>query len=181
MPVANFSATRKAAEDAGLLGGGDYYKYKEGDNRLRLMSPCLPHNGDYKGKPNFKWLCYVLDRRDGKVKVHFMPHKVYKAIEALQLNPDYAFEEVPMSYDITIAAKGAGTKEVEYSVIPARKEIPLTRDERDAFEEMKSLEEVQSALHEKAKKRDDEERSQAPQVDHDSGQMDPITDDDIPF
>lgn len=177
----DFDAARKQAEKEGQVGSSDIFKVKEGDNRIRIMSELLPHRSSFKGEPNFKWLCYVLDRRDGKVKVHFMPHKVYKAIEALQLNPDYAFEEVPMPYDITIAAKGAGTKEVEYSVIPARKEIPLTRDERDAFEEMKSLEEVQSALHEKAKKRDDEDRSQAPQVDHDSGPMDPITDDDIPF
>lgn len=152
MPKADFAATRKQAEDAGMLGGGDYYKYKEGDNRIRLMSNCLPHNGEYQGRPNFKWLCYVLDRRDGKVKLHFMPHKIYKAIEALQSNPDYEFGEVPMPYDLTIHAKAAGTKEVEYSLIPARKETPLTDDEESDLDQQKPLEELQRVLLEKQKK-----------------------------
>lgn len=181
MATANFAAARKAAEDQGLLGGGDYYKFKEGDNRLRLMSVCLPHEGSYKGKRNFKWLCYVLDRRDGKIKVHFMPHKVYKAIEALQENPDYTFTEVPMPYDITIAAKGAGTKEVEYSVIPARKETPLTDDEEEALEAVKPIEDVQAALYEKASKASSDDDHADQRSHHDDPPMEPITDDDIPF
>src|SRR4051812_22107250 len=115
MPV-NFAERRKEAEDAGLVGGSDYLKLKEGDNRLRLMTECLPHAGTYQGKKNFKWLCYVIDRRDGKVKPFFMPHKIYKAIEALQMNPDYEFFDVPMPYDVTINAVKAGTKDVVYTV-----------------------------------------------------------------
>jgi hypothetical protein len=152
MAKADFAAARKQAEDAGLLGGGDYYKCKEGDNRVRLMSMCLPHTSEFKGKRNFKWLCYVLDRRDGNVKAYFMPHKIYKAIEALQMNPDYAFEEVPMPYDITVHAKGAGTKEVEYSLIPARKETPLTADEESDLDQQKPLAELQKLLIEKQQK-----------------------------
>src|SRR6187401_2541760 len=98
----NFAEARRQAEAAGQIGGGDIYKYKEGDNRFRLMSDCIPHSGEYQGKPNFKWLCYVLDRRDNKVKVHFMPHSIYKSIEALQENPDYTFEALPMPYDVTV-------------------------------------------------------------------------------
>jgi hypothetical protein len=149
MPKADFASARKQAEDAGLLGGGDYYKYKEGDNRLRLMTMCLPHTSEFKGKQNFKWLCYILDRRDNKVKAHFMPHKIYKAIEALQMNPDYAFDEVPMPYDLTVHAKGAGTKEVEYSLIPARRETPLTADEEADLDQQKPLAELQKLLIEK--------------------------------
>lgn len=149
---ADFGAARKQAEDAGLLGGGDYLKFKEGDNRFRLMSICLPHADEYQGRKNFKWLCYVLDRRDNKVKALFMPHKIYKAIEALQVNPDYTFEEVPMPYDITVNAKGAGTKEVEYSLIPARKETPLTAAELADLNEQKPLDELQTALFEKKQK-----------------------------
>jgi hypothetical protein len=145
----DFGAARRQAEDAGLLGSGGFYKYKEGDNRIRLMSECLPHTSDFQGKKSFKWLCYVLDRRDGKVKAHFMPHTVYKAIEALQVNPDYAFEEVPMPYDLTVHAKGAGTKEVEYSLIPARRETPLTEDEADDLHKQKPIKELQAAIKEK--------------------------------
>jgi hypothetical protein len=145
----DFAAGRKAAEASGAISGGDYYKFKEGDNRIRLMTECLPHQGEYKGTKNFKWLCYVLDRRDGKIKTFFMPHTVYKSIEALQVSDDYAFVEVPMPYDITIHAKKAGTKEVEYSLIPARRETPLTDDELAELDGMKPIKDVQKALKEK--------------------------------
>src|SRR6185436_8339968 len=145
----DFGGTRKQAEADGLLGGSGTFKAKEGDNRVRLMSECLPYQNDYKGEKSFKWLCYVLDRRDGGIKAYFMPHTVYKAIEALQANPDYAFAEVPMPYDLTIRAVKAGTKDVEYSVIPARKELPLTDDEEQAYHKVKHISEVKAALREK--------------------------------
>lgn len=183
MARVDFGATRKQAEEAGLLGGGDIYKYQEGDNRIRLMSECLAHTSEYQGKRNFKWLCYVIDRRDGRVKVHFMPHKIYKAIEALQINPDYAFDEVPMPYDITVHAKGAGTKDVEYSLIPARRETPLTDDEHDDLDNQTPLDEIQQKLIEKQQKngsaapaRQETQRSAAPTT-----ATPLLTDDDIPF
>lgn len=148
----NFAERRKEAEDAGLIGGGDYLKLKEGDNRLRLMSECLPHAGTYQGKSNFKWLCYVLDRRDGKVKPFFMPHKIYKAIEALQMNPDYEFDDVPMPYDVTVNALKAGTKDVVYTIVPARKNTPVTEAEAKDLAAAKPLADLQKALKEKQQK-----------------------------
>lgn len=146
MAKVDFAANRRQAEDAGQISSGNSYKLKEGQNRIRLMSLCLAHPGEFKGTKTFKWLCYVLDRRDQKVKPFFMAHTIYKAIEALQSEPDYAFVEVPMPYDLTITAKGAGTKEVEYSVIPARKETPLTPEEELKLEEMKPLADLQAAI-----------------------------------
>ena len=154
MPKVDFGAARKQAEDSGLISSGTSYKYKEGDNRLRLMSECVPHTSDFQGKKSFKWLCYVLDRRDGKVKTHFMPHTVYKSIEALQTNPDYAFEEVPMPYDLTIHAKGAGTVDVEYSLIPARRETPLTEAELEDWHKQKPIKDVQTAIRQKQDAKD---------------------------
>lgn len=149
----NFAERRKEAEDAGLVGGGDYLKMKEGDNRFRLMSECLPHQSAYQGKKNFKWLCYVLDRRDGKVKPFFMPHKIYKAIEALQTNPDYEFFDVPMPYDLTVNALKAGTKDVVYTVVPARKNTAVTEAEEEDLAAAKPLADLQKALKEKAAER----------------------------
>jgi len=174
MPV-DFGAALKQAEDAGLVGG-DYLKLKEGDNRMRLMSECLPHEGEYQGKRNFKWLCYVLDRKDGKVKPFFMPHTIYKQIVALQQNPDYEFSDVPMPYDLTINAKGAGTKDVVYTLMPARKNTDLTGAELVLLNEQKSLKELQQALREKQAKGGN---SAPPHSDDDhSG---PVGDSDVPF
>lgn len=145
----SFADRRKEAEKAGLLGSGDYLKLKEGANRMRLMSECLPHAGEYQGRKTFKWLCYVVDRVDGKVKPFFMPHTIYKQIESLQVSEDYAFADVPMPYDLTINAKGAGTKEVEYAVVPARKNTNITPGEMDDFDKCKPLKELQAALNDK--------------------------------
>ena len=176
MPKVDFGAQRKEAEDQGLIGGGAFFKFKEGDNRLRLMSKCLPHTSVFDGKKNFKWLCYILDRTDGEVKPFFMPHKIYKAIEALQVNPDYAFEDVPMPYDLTVHAKKAGTKDVEYTLIPARKETPITADEHEKLDAMKPLEELKQALDAKQEKGG----VHPPAAAH-APIASELTDDDIPF
>lgn len=172
--MGSFAEARKSAEKSGLLGSGDYLKLKEGGNRLRLMSECLPHQGEYKGTKNFKWLCYVLDRADGKVKPFFMPHSIYKQIEALQDSEDYAFAEVPMPYDLTVNAVGAGTKEVVYTLMPARKESPITALEYQQFSELQPLKELQVKLREKTKATAGQ--SDPPPVDDT-----PLTDADIPL
>ena len=129
MPV-DFGAAMKAAEQAGMLSSGDYLKLKAGPNRFRLMSECLPHEGEYQGKKNFKWLCYVLDRVDGKVKLFFMPHRIYKQIAEFQHSEEYAFDDVPMPYDLTLTADAkVGTKDVTYALTPARSNKPLTPEE----------------------------------------------------
>jgi hypothetical protein len=184
MPKADFAATRAQAEADGLLSSGGFFKFKEGDNRLRLMSICLPHTSVFDGRKNFKWLCYILDRRDGEVKAFFMPHKVYKAIEALQLDPEYAFEEVPMPYDINIKAKWAGTKEVEYTLLPARRATDVTPEEMEKLEAAKPLQELKDAINEKQNKGHNSASSAKPESET-PPQHQPVgqalVDDDIPF
>jgi hypothetical protein len=150
----SFAEARRQAEQQGLLGKGDIYKLKEGSNQIRLCSMCLPHSSVFNGTRSFKWLCHVIDRRDGKVKPFFMPHTIYKQIEALQDSEDYGFTDVPMPYDVRINAKGAGTKDVEYSLIPAKKETLLTEAEREDLAQQKPLAELQEKLKEKAAERE---------------------------
>lgn len=85
-----------------------------------LVSECIENPSVFEGEKRFQWLCFVLDRKGGQVKPYFMPVTVYRQIEALQENPDYRFDEVPMPDDLTLNAKGAGTKEVVYTILPAR-------------------------------------------------------------
>lgn len=161
--MGSFADRLKQAEEAGLVGTGDYLKFKEGPNRFRLLTECLPHPGEYKGTKNFKWLCYVVDRRDNKVKPLFMPHTVYKQIAALQISDDYFFSDVPMPYDVTVHADGAGTKEVKYSVMPAKRETPLTTAELAELDKAKPLADLQKALKEKREK---QSASAPPEDDH---------------
>jgi hypothetical protein len=145
----SFADARKAAEREGMLGSSDYLKIKEGGNRIRILTNFIPHPSEFKGRKTFKWIGYVIDRSDGQVKPYFMPHTIYKILEDLQESEDYSFDEPPMPYDLTITAKGAGTIDVEYSVMPAKKETPLTPEERNALDAMKPLEELRAALRAK--------------------------------
>ena len=102
-----------------------------------------------------KDLRYFDDQEPNEEARRYLPHVIYKAIEALQLNPDYEFREVPMSYDITINAKKAGTKEVEYQLLPARKESPLTDDEEADLDAQKPIAELQKLLEDKEQGKSD--------------------------
>lgn len=112
-----------------------YFSIEEGDNRIQLLTHCEPLPQKWTGQKyevaqegdtgvSIKGVCWVL--QDGKIKEAKLPYTVVKAIRALQNDPDYQFEEFPMPRLINIKAKGAGTKEVEYSVIPSPKETTVT-------------------------------------------------------
>lgn len=146
----DFQATEEVAQKEYNLGKGQYFKVQNGNNKVRLVSACLPHDGEYQGKPNFKWLCQVLDRTDGLVKPYFMPHKVYAQIRDLQLDPEYAFKTVPMPYDINIKTTDAGVITAKYQVIPARTSVPLTTEEQNLVTEAPSVQELQKRVYEKA-------------------------------
>lgn len=146
----SFSSAREQAEKEFGLGKGQYLKLKEGNNTIRLMSPCVGHEDTYNGRKNFKWVCWVIDRADNVIKPFFMPHSIYTDIEAYQMNPEYAFETVPMPYDVTIHAKGAGTKEVKYTVTPARQNTPLTGAETEEFGKRMDIHEFVKKLKDKA-------------------------------
>lgn len=147
MTKVNFAAAKEKAAAEGLLGSKPW-KPKEGDNRIRLVSECLPHPGNYNGKATFKWLCQILDKASGLVLPYFMPSSVYDQIEALQTNPEYAFEEVPMPYEVTLNAKGAGSKDVVYTVTPARTNTPLTEAEKAAVADAGSIRDYQKSVYE---------------------------------
>lgn len=172
----DFDAARKQAEKEGQVGSSDIFKVKEGDNRVRVMSELLPHRSTFKGEPNFKWLCYVLDRRDSLIKPYFMPHGISKFIGALQQSEDYSFDSVPMPYDITIHADGAGTKEVKYSVVPARTNTPVTPAELNELDKKKPLKELQAILRAKDAERNGDTSDGEPVAA--GGRFDP---DEIPF
>lgn len=125
-------AIEKAESEYGL-GKGEYFKVQEGVNKIRVVSELVFHEGNWQGKPNYKMVCWVIDRRDGVVKPYFMPLTIARTLGTMQEEPEYAFKDFPMPYDITINAKGAGTKEVEYQVVAARQNTSLTEAEKEAI------------------------------------------------
>lgn len=141
--------------------GGGWFKFAEGNNRMRLVSDGAvmsehfqkgyDHNGICYGKDKGCWGCKggvktsfrklyrIIDRKkihnaegeeiEAGIKLIKLGSKIIKQLDALAENEDYSFDSFPMPYDITINAVGAGTMEVEYSVVPSPKMIPLTETE----------------------------------------------------
>ena len=163
----SFSASQAEAEKKYNIGKGEYFKVKEGSNKLRLVSECLAHPSEYNGQKTFKWLCQVIDRADGVVKPYFMPTTVFKAIEALQLSEDFSFDGVPMPYDIVVNAKGAGSKEVVYTVMPT-KEKPLTKDELEMLASKPTVQDLQNKIYEKVKEPEHKTALDVEEVDFDN-------------
>ena len=170
----SFADELSVAEKQYAIGGNDQFKFVEGDNRLRVLSPGKPiatHRGfanpkefhtcygvengcPYHGeneapRTSVHFVMWILDRTDSKVKLAYMPYTIMKALRDLQNNPDYEFDNLPMPYDITVKATKAGTKEVEYSVVPARKNEPLTVEEQSAFMDKKTVDEVIEGMYAK--------------------------------
>jgi hypothetical protein len=122
----------KTAETVG--GSGNWFKLKEGNNVFRVLTEpteffekfkvgvCYENCG-FKGSP--KYLCYIYDQEDKQVKLFRMNFTIAQALAAFQLDDEYKFDGFPMPYNVKVLAKGAGTKEVSYSVIPGRlSELP---------------------------------------------------------
>lgn len=149
-----------------------FFKIEEGDNKIRILSPSISIAQHFQGKkerpaicggdncsfnhkespPQIKWLVYLWDYKDNKVKLARLPYTVIKAIAGFQQNPEYAFEDVPMPYDVTIQAKGAGTKEVAYTIIPARQNSPVSEEALNDLAGRKNILEVVDSMKNKAAK-----------------------------
>lgn len=105
-------------------------------------------------KPGVKYLWWVIDRKDGKVKIAELPYSVCQPIADLKNSDEYGFESAP-NYDIIITKKktGPAATDVEYSVVPSRKDTPLTEEEKATFSEKPSLEEIVEKMKSKEKEK----------------------------
>ena len=112
------------------------------------FDPANPQAGEHQ-KANLKWAMYVIDRKDNKIKLAFMPHTVIKAVAEYQKSEDYSFDGLPMPYDITLKAKGAGTKEVEYTLMPSPKQSELTEQEASDLEAKMPIDQLVEKLKNK--------------------------------
>lgn len=139
-----------------------YFDIAEGDNRIQLLTHLQPlpqvwDNSEKKyrnaeeGDKNvsIKGVGWVL--QDGKIKQAKLPYTVVKAIRGLMEDPDYAFTEFPMPRFINIKAKNAGSKEVEYTVIPSPKETPVSQEILGELAKKPTPEEIIEKIRGKAK------------------------------
>ena len=127
----NFAEEAKKAE-------GNTFKLKEGNNVIRIVSEFLLDSwpSKFDGKPGRKFVGFLIDRADGAIKPAWLAKNVMDQIANYQLTPDYAFDGVPLPYDINIFTKNAGKLDVVYTVQPARKNTPLSDAEKAAVDKL---------------------------------------------
>lgn len=164
-----------------------YFNIKEGDNRIQLLTHCEslaqvfdPATKKYRSAvegekaSSIKGVCWVL--QDGKIKQAKLPYTVVKAIKSFMEDPDYAFEEFPMPRMINIKAKNAGTKSVEYTVLPSPKETAVPEQILEELKKKPSPEEVVEKIKNKGKDNIDIHAEE--EVKYPEEEVDP---EDIPF
>lgn len=133
---------------------GNWMKFKEGDNKIRLVSDCVDFGNHFDTQLKKSFICtgketckycqagdksrvqfyaWIIDREDGEIKLTQFGYSIYKAIEKLAKSEDYAFEKVP-NYDINVTRKGKGL-DTEYSILADRKDTKLTKEEEKLIED----------------------------------------------
>jgi hypothetical protein len=140
----------KKLEESGKVGGSDYFKVQNGNNIIRVLTEGVYKEDNYQGRKSSKFVMFVIDRKDGKVKPYFAPYTVYKAIASLEEDPFFKFAGMPMPYDINVKAENAGTKEVNYNVQASPNKTDLTGDEIKAAQEKGSIADYVKGLKEQA-------------------------------
>ena len=86
----------------------------------------------YSDKPQFSYVCNVIDRSDGKIKLFDLRSTIYSQIVDYASNPEYGNPSDPETgYDITVKKEKTGPlpQNVKYTCIPARASVKLSSDE----------------------------------------------------
>lgn len=156
----------------GIKEKSDWLNLKEGSNKIRIVSNFVDYGvhsvkeeGKYKsvvcvGKENgcpycaeklpvkIQFLGWVIDRKDGEVKLLKIGWTIAEKLRNLKESEDYGFEDLP-DYDIDIIRTGEGL-DTEYDVIPARKSTELTEEEKKKISEtIKDPQEIIDKMKEK--------------------------------
>jgi len=158
---------RAEAEAGGYApkGGNDWFKWREGQNRIRILTEfetiyesyqdgiCFTGCG-FEGTPKF--MCYVLDmdainidnEKEPTIKLAKLPGAVANYVAGLQEDEEYTFDSMPMPYDIKVQVENAGTKEVKYQPMPA-KDSPLPDGIMEELKKLKPVNEIVTKMKEK--------------------------------
>lgn len=149
----------------------DFYKMIVGDNKIRIVTqfervdqlfkgvfPDSEYVGmvdeSYKPKADEKvatqgW-AWGIDRATGEFKIMQLSKAVLKLITQLRSSEDYAFDEFPMPYDITIHNTGVGAN--RYTITAARKNVELTEEEQERVKTLTPVSEIIAKMKDKAEK-----------------------------
>jgi len=116
------------------------------DENVPMMEKKIVH------KPSLKYLMWLIDRKDGKMKIGKLTYKVVKAIADWKTTEEFGYTDIP-GYDIIIQKTSNGSKstDVVYTISAARQDTPLTNEEIKMSDNLPSLEEIVNKSKEKVK------------------------------
>lgn len=201
----------EAEKEWGASGGkNEWFKIVEGANIIRILTPLVAYASHFKAgaclgkelcpicianskepdeskhnKVSVKFLCHVLNGND--IKIAQLPYSIAKAIQTLQNDPDYAFNEVPMPYNIKIMADKAGTKEVSYTTIASPKREPVAKEILEKLAKLHTPEQIRDSMKNKRAKElgitanTPNTEKMKPAFDEKNYPKDDISPEDIPF
>lgn len=105
---------------------------------------------DAKGKPvryiATKGWAWAVIRSTGTVKVIKLAPTILRQLAELKSDPEWAFDSFPMPYDINVKAKGAGSKEVEYSIVASKNTTPVTEEEMAQLNKKKTIPDLVASI-----------------------------------
>lgn len=166
----SFGNCEDVEERHNMGGGSDWFKIKEGDNRVRFLSNPVPiakyfnrqtstsyvleefnAPDEFQGaKKSIRYICWLWDRDDDSLKIAEFPYTIIKFVNELQKDEDWKFDELP-EYDVVIKKTGSGL-ETKYSVVPSPKRDEVSKDVLSDFESESSAEEVAQKMIDKSNK-----------------------------
>lgn len=162
-------------KEYGIGGSSNFMKLEPGENIVRFVSEfevrgihqfknekgkfethtcfgkqkgCIYCNAD--NKITVKYLSWVIDQKDHKIKLLEIGHTIFKQLGQYQDDPDYSFDSVP-NYNIKIKKTGEGLS-TEYQVIPSPKRYELDAKEEEEVMKLKPISEVIQAMKDKEMK-----------------------------
>lgn len=175
-----FNELNQVAEMYGISGGGNdegWLSLKEGDNRVRIVSeyePLAKHWSAKKGticigkdkgcvfcssedseKPSVKFLMWVIDRTDGKLRIGEFGWSIVNTLREFQEDPEYHFENLP-PFDVnirkTVKNGGKQPSDTEYSVIASRTNTELSPEEIEAVGKLNTIKSIVDTMKAKTLK-----------------------------
>ena len=106
-------------------------------------------------KPSIQGIFYVIDQENDpdRILLAFLPYSVLKYMDELSINPEYAFSELPMKYDLIIKYNSKATDAKDYYVVtPARAESKVSEKVLEDLKKKTSTLEIKKKMEEKQAK-----------------------------
>ena len=151
------------------MNTSDFHSMKEGSNRMRVLTDfvevkTINRNKKYEGivsednqeqsgdevrTQGWAWAIIRGDKSKDEMDelgIVKFGRKILSQIVALKNNPEYAFDTMPMPYDIDVQTKDAGEMSVVYTVVPARQNTEVSEKEMEKLNKKKTVEDIVKSM-----------------------------------